>query len=55
MKLWIATVVKRRVQTKRDDYKRVNYGTSAGRNQPRTYLLNQSMVRCQARSAAALL
>jgi hypothetical protein len=26
-----------------------------GRNQPRTYLLNQSIVRCQARSAAALL
>src|SRR5579862_3405250 len=25
------------------------------RNQPRTYLLNQSIVRCQARSAAALL
>jgi len=24
-------------------------------NQPRTYLLNQSIVRCQARSAAALL
>jgi hypothetical protein len=26
-----------------------------GRNQLRTYLLNQSIVRCQARSAAALL
>jgi hypothetical protein len=26
-----------------------------GNNQPRTYLLNQSIVRCQARSAAALL
>ena len=25
------------------------------RNQPRTYLLNQSIVRCQAKSAAALL
>jgi hypothetical protein len=29
--------------------------TCAGRTQPRTYLLNQSIVRCQARSAAALL
>jgi hypothetical protein len=28
---------------------------SDGRNQPRTYLLNQSIVRCQARSAATLL
>ena len=27
----------------------------AGRNQPRRYLLNQSIVRCQARSAATLL
>ena len=29
--------------------------TRGGRNQPRMYLLNQSIVRCQARSAAALL
>ena len=29
--------------------------TRGGRNQPRTCLLNQSIVRCQARSAAALL
>jgi len=29
--------------------------SAAGQNQPRTYLLNQSMVRCHARSAAALL
>src|SRR5438034_11850069 len=29
--------------------------SAGGRNQPRTYLLNQSIVRCQARSAAALL
>jgi hypothetical protein len=28
---------------------------SCGKNQTRTYLLNQSIVRCQARSAAALL
>jgi hypothetical protein len=28
---------------------------TCGGNQPRTYLLNQSIVRCQARSAAALL
>ena len=34
---------------------RVGHGRLYPRNQPRTYLLNQSIVRCQARSAAALL
>jgi hypothetical protein len=34
---------------------RVRHGRLDRRNQPRTYLLNQSIVRCQARSAAALL
>jgi hypothetical protein len=33
----------------------LRHGRLYPRNQPRTYLLNQSIVRCQARSAAALL